>query len=653
MVNITEVTDKPKTVTGTAGQQRSKPTNSNGIYNPYTKQFISLPNDTNHFQLASTHLRNQHASETSHSATHAAWLNDQQYKFHVSNSDEELDAELLKLSVPEPTNEADPKETTLQANEPKEPPAVEPEQENEETVLQVKASAKATAEPNHSTMSKPSEAVLNFQKSLTLLTEQEKQQYYAQVITPFTGRRTTATGIAPPGNYYAQPLQTHQTPFYNQYLNQQYTQASYTNRSDQHFDPLQAIMSQPRLSVFQDFIKDLANAAIVATEVLENKLSATNKMHDPNNENQVPRSIRNKNFTLTTINEFTDHPRFIELKMQAAEICEQYKVNLTATVKELATSEIMWLKILRIQKILPPIQKIIASLIFRFEQTTARPSFPDLVQPNTIQFFLFYWLMQHNNIKTTEGNPNTTSYTNFFGLPSNDIIATAATMLITNSPQAVANVIERLNSQEMDWDQSSEPTGYYVLTIISELEAIINAAVIENIKYQQAIKTAKLAEAQTLAFINKLRTKTATELTNETLNKVAAQSQTDTLNEQDLKRRQQELENTLKKTNELLRVVAKRTEQQDKQQQKNLPGSSSAQRPSQLKPNATKQHATRPGGHPSWTPPVGKTTIIPEASTKLPDKIMQTGPKLPSNDEATKNPARKSNKKRKFNQKRN
>lgn len=122
MVNITEVTDKPETVTGTAGQQRSKPTNSNGIYNPYTKQFISLPNDTNHFQLASTHLRNQQASGTSHSATHAAWLNDQQYKFHVSNSDEELDAELLKLSVPEPTNEADPKETTLQANEPKEPP---------------------------------------------------------------------------------------------------------------------------------------------------------------------------------------------------------------------------------------------------------------------------------------------------------------------------------------------------------------------------------------------------------------------------------------------------------------------------------------------------------------------------------------------------
>ena len=151
---------------------------------------------------------------------------------------------------------------------------------------------------------------------------------------------------------------------------------------------------------------------------------------------------------------------------------EQYKVNLTATVKELATSEIMWLKILRIQKILPPIQKIIASLIFRFEQTTARPSFPDLVQPNTIQFFLFYWLMQHNNIKTTEGNPNTTSYTNFFGLPSNDIIATAATMLITNSPQAVADVIEKLNSPELNWDLTNQQMGRYLTSIINDLDLL-------------------------------------------------------------------------------------------------------------------------------------------------------------------------------------
>ena len=643
MVNITIVTDKTTTVTGKAVQQRSKPTNSNGIYNPYTKQFIPLPSTTNHFQLASTHLRSKQASETSHSTTQATWSKIQQYEFHVSNSDEALNAELLKLSVPDPTTEADPKETTVQAPEPEEPPVVEPEQVNEETTLQAKASAKASEEHARRTVSKPSEAVLNFQKSLTLLSEEEKQQYYAQVITPSTGRRTPATGTIPPAFYTAQ---LHQTPFHQPV--QQYTQASYTRSWDQNYDPLHAIMSQQRLSVFTDFIKDLASAAIVATEVLESKMSAMNKMNDPANENQVPRSIRNKNFTLTTITEFRDHPKFMELKMKAAEICEQYKANLTATVKELATSELTWLKILRIQKILPPIQKIIASLIFRLEQTTERPSFPDLVQPNTIYFFLFYWLIQHN-IKTTKGNPNTTSYTDFFGLPANDIIATAATMLITNSPQAVANVIERLHSPDMDWDQSSEQTGYYVITIISDLAEIINAAVIENIKYQQSIKAAKLAEAQTLAFVNKLRTKTATELTNETLNKVAVQNQTDTINEQDLKRRQQELEETLKKTNELLRVVAKRTEQQDKQQQKNLPGSSSAQRPSQLKPNAVKQLTTRPSGHPSWTPPVPKATIIPEAITKLPDKIMQNGHRQPSNDETMKNPAKKFHKKRKFN----
>ena len=648
MVNITEVTTKAKTVTGTAGQQRPKTTT--GVYNPYAKQFRTLPNATNHFQLASTFLQNQQASETSHSASHAAWLKNQQYKFHVSNSDEAIDAELLKLSVPETTKETDPEGTTLQEKESKEPPAVEPEQQNEDTVQQDTSSAEATAELNQRTVRKPSEAVLNFQKSLTLLTEAEKQQYYAQVITPSTGRRTPATGIAPTAFYHAQ---THQTPFFHQFFKQpvqQYTKASYTQSSDQIYDPLQAIMSQPRLSVFKDFITDLATAAIVATEALENKLSATKKLHDPNNENQVPRSIRNKNFTLTTINEFKDHPKFLELQMKATEICEQYKANLTATVKELATSEITWLKILRIQKILPPIQKIIASLLFRIEQTVARPSFPDLVQPNTIHFFLFYWLLQYNT-KTTEENPNAISYTSFFGLPSNDISATAATMLITNSPQAVANVIESLNSPEMDWDQSSEHTSYYVLSIISDLEAIINAAVIENIQFQQSIKHEKLAEAQTLAFVNKLRTKTATELTNATLNKVVAQSQTDTLAEQDLKKRQQELEDTLKKTNELLRVVAKRTELQNNQPQKNLPGSSSAQRPSQLKPNATKQQATRPGGHPSWTPPAGKEIILAEAIPKLPEKILQAGPKQTPHVETVKNPSRKCNKRRKFHHK--
>jgi hypothetical protein len=88
-------------------------------------------------------------------------------------------------------------------------------------------------------------------------------------------------------------------------------------------------------------------------------------LQDPTNENHVPRSIRNKNFTLTTIAEFQDHPKFKELQMKAADICAQYKANLTETVKELATNEIMWLKILRVQQILKPFQKIIVSLVMQ------------------------------------------------------------------------------------------------------------------------------------------------------------------------------------------------------------------------------------------------------------------------------------------------
>ena len=53
-------------------------------------------------------------------------------------------------------------------------------------------------------------------------------------------------------------------------------------------NPLLAIMSQPRLLVFTDFIKDLATAAILATEALESKASATKKVQDPTNEDHIP-----------------------------------------------------------------------------------------------------------------------------------------------------------------------------------------------------------------------------------------------------------------------------------------------------------------------------------------------------------------------------
>ena len=658
MTNITEITEKNTTVTGAAGQQKAKPCTGNGVWNPYSKQWIQLPSATNHFQLASTHLRNLQASETSRSTSHDAWLKQQQHQFHVSNSNEELDAELLKLSVPEPTTEKDPKADKLQEAELKEPeqqePEAEPAKEKEETVLQIQAPAKATAETKQSTLDTPSEAVLNFQKSLTLLTEEEKQQVYAQVITPSTGRRTPATGLVTrptAKNYFAPQQQVYPTPFLHQYQPvQQYTPAPYTFSTDQTYDPLLAVMSKPRLSVFQDFIKELATASIVATDVLENKMSATKKLQDPTNENHVPRSIRNKNFTLTTIAEFQDHPKFNELQMKATNICAQYKANLAETVRELATNEIMWLKILRVQKILQPLQKIIASLVYRVEHTMARPTFPPIVQNNTIYFFVFYWMIQLNS-HLAEESQATKSYVEFLDLPAIDILATAATILIKNSPQTVATVIENLNTPELNWDLSDVHQGYYVNTLLADLQEIFQAAIIDNISYQQTKKASKITEAQTLAFINKLRTKTATELTNETLNRVVNQSHTETITEKDLKRRQQELEDSLKQTKELLQTVAKRSEYQDIKQ-KNLPGSSSAQRPSQLKPNEKYPQAKRANGHPSWTPPAPKTIMQPEAKKKPPTQTITAGAKTITNEADAKQPAKTSNKKRKFHHKR-
>jgi hypothetical protein len=646
---INEVTENSTTVTGSAGQQNST---EKGTWNPYTRQFQLFPSESNHFQTAASLLHEQRTSETSHSATHENWL--RQQTLHVSNTDEALDIELAKLSVPEQSVAPARKEAEEA-----------PEKSNEDKLPQANAATEATAAPNHGMISHQSEAVLNFQRSFTLLTEEEKQRMYAQVVTPSTGWRTPATGIPTreslpaAANYFVQPQPMHHVPFYNQSV-QQYNQASYTSRIDQNVDPLQAIMSKPRLLVFKEFIKDLATAAIVATDVIESKTSATKKMQDPTNENHIPRSIRNKNFTLTTIPQFQDHPRYKELKMKAADICAQYKANLTETVRELATCEITWLKILRVQQILQPIQQIIATLVFQTERTVARPSFPALVQANTIYFFIFYWLIQLNK-KLVAANQSNTSYVDFLGLPSIDILATAATILITNSPQAVANVIECLNKQEtdnteLDWDQSNAHAGYYVNTIVTDLQDIFNATVIDNSLYQQSLKTAKIAEAQTIAFANKLRTKTATELTNTTLNKVTVQNQMDSATEKDLQRRQQELEASLKTTRERLQVVAKRSEQQEKEQ-KNSPGSSSAQRPSQLKPNDKKPPTSKRLYHSIWAPPVEKETVThnpeptsnapTEASTKPTSTAKPTNKAKPTEEEAkkAKNPNKK---KRKF-----
>ena len=92
----------------------------------------------------------------------------------MSNTDEELDAELLKLSVPDPT--VAPARKELEAEQ--------PEINHEDVSPQVTETAKATAEPAQGVIGKPSDAVLNFQKSFMLWTEEEKQQMYPCQRTP-------------------------------------------------------------------------------------------------------------------------------------------------------------------------------------------------------------------------------------------------------------------------------------------------------------------------------------------------------------------------------------------------------------------------------------------------------------------------------------
>jgi len=86
-----------------------------------------------------------------------------------------------------------------------------------------------------------------------------------------------------------------------------------------------------------------------------------------------------------------------------------------------------------------------------------------------------------------------------------------------------------------------------------------------------------------------------------------------------LQKRQQELEASLKQTKELLQQVEKRT-QKEESQQKNSPGSSSAQRPRQLKQNEKKPPTSKRLYHGIWTPPVEKETVThnPEPTSNLP-----------------------------------
>ena len=112
----------------------------------------------------------------------------------MSNTDEELDAELLKLSVPDPT--VAPARKELEAEQ--------PEINHEDVSPQVTETAKATTEPAKGVIGKPSDAVLNFHKSFMLWTEEEKQQMFHQVVTPSTGWRTPVTVSVSENTYQQQ-----------------------------------------------------------------------------------------------------------------------------------------------------------------------------------------------------------------------------------------------------------------------------------------------------------------------------------------------------------------------------------------------------------------------------------------------------------------
>jgi len=481
---------------------------------------------------------------------------------------------------------------------------------------------------NRSVNANASGAMIDFQRSYDLLSNEEKQGLF-NMITPKTGNNghnELTTPLVPKipsllnaNSLFPQPpsLQPPPPPLFS-YSAIQNTSFQGNNGN---IDPLIEVMSQPRLTVFQALIKELGKIALAATDALETKTSAARKLHDPE-INATPRSIRQNNFSLTTIKEFRDRIIYKDLQRKVAEHCEQHKQALAAIVKELAMHEITWLKILRFQQIITSMKLIISSIVFRIEQTIERPEFPAMVKINNLHFFLFYWMLQMN-VKQSNDNQNVKSHIDFFGLPFNDIAATAATILIENSPQAVADVIEKLNSPELNWDLTNQQMGRYLTSIINDLDLIMQKAVVDHVNFHQAIKKEKIVEAQTLAFVNKQRVTTATVLTQNTLAAVSNKIATASINEQDMRLRQQELETNMAKTQATLNSLLK-------EQQKNSQGGSSAPTPNQFKPTATNATAARTQPHivqhPSFLinhprfhpPPLHKPTMQPPAAHVAP-----------------------------------
>ena len=375
-------------------------------------------------------------------------------------------------------------------------------------------------------------------------------------------------------------------------------------------DPLKHLMSSPRLKVFKDLIQDLATTAITTTRNICQKSISLNKLNDPDSES-APRSVR-LNFQLTTIQEFRDLPQYNELRIRANEQVELYKKNITAIIRELANHEVTWLKHLRLQHLLPKIKNIIAAITFRTEKTIPRPTLPLLVNKNNLNFFLFYWLLQAN-IDISNEMKQDSIYLTFFDLPFNDIINIAADLLITNTTQNKQNIIAQLNTTATEWDPSCSHTTRYLDDILNDLNTILIAAVFDNVAHNRKIYDDKLIEAETQAFINKIRTKDATSLTNDTLNKAFAKIHQTNTTQNEIQLQHSELKKQVTKQQEQINLMQK--------SQKNSHGGNSAQTP-KFKPKHTKYHRTYQQQRHQTQP----TTIThPKFRPKSPD--LQTLPK--------------------------
>jgi hypothetical protein len=374
-------------------------------------------------------------------------------------------------------------------------------------------------------------------------------------------------------------------------------------------DPLSAVMSQPQLISLQDLIKDLADAATKASKSVKSKKAAIKKLEDPTNTTG-PRSVRN-NFTLTTIAEFTGHPEYKELVIEAEAHVSQYKENITGIITKLANKELQWLKHHKVQLITPIIAKINKSLLFRAKRILGeRPAAFNkwIITETTLPFLVLYWLMteEHHHSQIVE-RPN--NFETFFEMPYKEIATIAAYTMIDGPPTLAAKVLHQIaNTENCDWDILDLPTSYFMNLILPDLNEIITAALFANISIKEQQEQQAQIEAETLAFVRKLRTETATNITQEALNNAAKRINNDSVERRALNIRTTELEKNLTQTRELLHTVIKQDHRQ-----KNYTGRV-------LHPQATRRPEQKKGTHTRHPPAIGHPRFQPAQKQTPPTK---------------------------------